>query len=106
MSKDELIMSLADRVAAQSELLSRRAERKESAMGGICKHGATIFECSQCRLAAVEEKLRESEARHHGLRQAVRWLLDNSPCGLADPYDDARYQRAKAKVKKLIANQA
>lgn len=101
-ANDVLIMALAERVAGQAELLSRRSERKESSMGGICKHGATIFECSQCRLAAVEEKLRESEARHHGLRQAVRWLLDNSPCGLADPDDDARYQRAKAKVKKLL----
>lgn len=71
-------------------------------MGGICKHGATIFECSQCRLASVEEKLRESEARHSGLARAAKELLYNSPFQLADPDDDARYQRAKAKVKKLL----
>lgn len=71
-------------------------------MGGICKHGGSCLDCSECLLQTVQEKLRAAEARHSGLARAVKALLDNSPCGLADPDDDARYQRAKARVKKLI----
>lgn len=101
MSKDELIMSLAERVAAQSELLSRRAERKESAMDD-CIGRSNNCMCDSCRLVALEESHNALGARYRGLDRAVKELLYNSPCGLADPDDDARYQRAKAKVKKLL----
>lgn len=71
-------------------------------MGGICKHGGSYLDCSECLMAAVQEKLRAAEARHSGLARAVRELLNNSPYQLADESDDARYQKAKAKVKKLL----
>lgn len=62
----------------------------------------SYLDCSECLMAAVQEKLRASEARYRGLAMAVRELLANSPFALADDGDDARYQKAKAKVKKLI----